>query len=230
MFQDKSVTAVVHPLLCTDENLLPTGLVIPPMGKIGKLHHNQQELLFSINGMALVCRAINIQPFLSCTRTLSKWCRGYAPFDEWVLFLASIQGLTAHLPKPLSYYRRHPTAVTGDPNKTFTPAFQFQLARRVGADEYGYLAEVATSRKLAAQHLISHVPPTSYDEISKIPDFYYKLAQLYLTRAALYLADAKSDKFRRLVKLLSVGGYKSRHSGGLGLRALLKDVYVATAR
>ncbi|MGC2660852.1 MAG: glycosyltransferase [Bryobacteraceae bacterium] len=225
--KDSSVNVVVHPLLCTNEDLSPTKTVIPSMKRFGKLRHSEQELLFTINGMTIMFRAAPVRPFLQRTRTLSRWTRGFAPFDEWVLFLASIQGAAVHLREPLSYYRRHSSAATGDPTKTFAPAFQFKLALGAGAEEYAYLAEVARSRQTMAEQLLTEVMPKSLKAMAAIPAFYSDVETVYLQRAALYREPSMGRRLKKWAGLCTRRGYKSRYAGGLGSKALVKDLYRA---
>jgi glycosyltransferase involved in cell wall biosynthesis len=224
---DPSLMAVIHPLLCTEADLTPTDLIIPHLRKTGKLHHQEQELLFTINGMAIAFRAAYVQPFVARQRTLSRWTRGFAPFDEWILFLASIQGLTLHHPKPLSLYRRHSQAVTGDPVVSFNAKFQFGLAMNANSDAYAYLSEVAASRAETSRRFLEEMPSLARQFCAELPAFYDRIERIYIHRAAMYDECRKLRRLAYCTQILKEGGYRSRYAGGLGWKALVKDLYKA---
>jgi glycosyltransferase involved in cell wall biosynthesis len=223
-FADKTVTAVIHPLQVTDEYLVPSELIIPPIPHYGKVSPLAQELWFSVGGLALTFRSLAVQPFIGRARTLSKWGRGPAPFDEWVYLLASMQGNVFILRDPLVLYRRHQTAATGDPHVAFSGRFQRRLGWAAGSEQYIHLSEVAASRAQLADVIEQETHLHSKSLVHAVGRYYRSVANFYKKRALLYEKGAGlARRVRYWCDLLLRGGYRSRLRGALGVKSMVKD-------
>jgi hypothetical protein len=215
---------VLHPVQVTDSSLRPTNLVIPAIRKSRRVHHDRQELWFSVGGLAMAFRASAVRPFIRTDRSLSKWGRGPAPFDEWVSLLASLSGVTVMLTEPLVLYRRHESAVTGDPRVTFSPSYQRRLGWKAGSAEYSHMADVADSRSQLAKFISGQMIGDAKQLTARMEHFYGRVARTYRRRAALYGSSSRLARLATCTRMFVTAGYMPRTMGGLGLKSLAKDL------
>ena len=228
-FRDSSVSAVIHRVQVVDERLNPTPLTLPPATIRGKLTLQTLDPWFAPGGMYLAFRRAGVASWLNEPPSLSKWCRGPAPFDEWIFFLATLDGSVVVLDEVLGVWRRHSASETGNPEATatvYSAAFQRQLALTVGSTQYAYQAEVAGSRADFAARSGSAVSGSSRQTLERAANFYHRVAATFRRRSHLH--DPASRRLRRFLTLGSMfwsHDYRGPSRGGLSLKSLLKDVY-----
>jgi hypothetical protein len=227
------VGLVIAPAMCTDDQLRPSGTILPTgTHPRGAAPHQALGLWFRPPGLTLTFRAAPVLRFLKLPRVLSYWGQGPAPFDEWTAFLASIQSDTVVLPRYQILYRRHAGVTTGDPRVTSGVQFALHQARRenhkeIAARTYQHMAAVAQARAALIAKLATEAEPSAQRRMQALPDFYSRVAATQLARAELYLTPSRLRRVTRWSKLLSRGGYRGRSRGGLGLRSFLKDGWMA---
>ncbi len=228
MSKDADVTLTAHPSMCTDEHLTPSGVVVCK-SRPGVFCHDDQELWFNTTGMAIAFRASCVKPWLELPRTLSKWGEGPAPFDEWIYFLASIQGKTALLSNYQLLYRRHAGTTTGDPRKT--SRLGYRIALLTGATDKGYdhLARVAASRSEMSLQMFTDTETSCRSHLARAAQYYGRIEQIYRKRAQLYGEAKATQRVRCLRSLIGLNAYRP-HGKGLGRKALLKDCVIALLR
>jgi len=228
-FRDAAVVAVGHRVQVVDERLRPTSLILPPASVRGKFTGKNLDPWFAPGGMHLLFRRAPIAPWLLHEPPLSKWGRGPAPFDEWIFFLAGLVGKRVMMPDVLAVWRRHSSSFTGSvksTTETWSPAFRWRLATSVGADSYGYTAEVATSRAELAERVARDLKGASSAKDGAT--FYRRVSQTWGRRARLHAnGSSYAERLLILTDMMRKLDYRRRDSGGLGAKSLLKDSYTA---
>jgi len=228
-FSDPSVMAVCHRVQVVDERLQPTSLVLPQEPIYGKFEVDNLDPWFAPGGMHMMFRRTPIAQWLLDPPPLSKWCDAPAPFDEWIFFLAGLAGQRVLMPDVLGVWRRHSTSTTGSPEatkRTWSRAFQWQLAASTGSAEYAYAARVAESRRNVARRVASDA--MGAPGASNGATWYERISQTLRRRSELH--EAGSSRTKRLLILgdmLRQLDYRPRNSGGLGAKSLLKDSFAA---
>ncbi len=221
-FADAAVVAVTHRVQVVDERLKPTGLVMPPADLGGRYTVFTIDPWFSPNGMQHLFRRAQIAPWLAQPAPLSAYGFGTAPFDEWIFFLGTLSGTTILLEQTLGLWRRHDAALTRDVasiQREESAAHNLQLALHSGGESYAFRAEVTDAR---ADFAARAVPPP----VPGAAEFYHRMSQMFRRRVRLH--DPKTSRGTRLRTFLTMAAhrdYRSRHRGGLGLKASLKDAF-----
>jgi glycosyltransferase involved in cell wall biosynthesis len=229
---DPEITLVVHPVMCTDAELRPTGYLSPVTRRFGVFSHDQLEVWYGIGGMAQMFRAAPLRRFLRRERVLSQWHPGPAPYDEWVGFLASIHGKTAVLRQYQVLHRRHGANCSLLPLDALKPGFIWKVARNANyrqraAEIYEHLAAVSAARARLIQALSAEAEPAARPWMEPLPDFYRQLEKTYGLRANLYRNRSRVAGVKKWKSLVAAHAYRSRFRGGFGRRALAKDLLIA---
>lgn len=162
--------------------------------------------------------------------------------DHWVFLMASVLGQVAFVPDALSFYRRH-TANTTSEMELGARRF-WRDAVRAGSQTYAWLEQMAVQRAAYLDQLAvtttsdtpqrdAHACDSSEwsERFSRGAEFYRRLSQTLALRAALHQSGASRwQRASCLARLLSRGDYYNRDHGGLGARALAKDVVSIVAK
>lgn len=216
------VTCVVHRGEIVDTNLRPTGRSVPEIRRDRVLAPFCSDPWLDVPGFALACPRRLLDLADPARRPRSRYSDGPMHHDEWVYFLASACGHTAFVSDALVLYRQHAANTAGEP--PFELKVKIARSRAVGAGEYRWRASLASEY---ADHLdaLAAGEPALAERLQRGSRIYRSLAGRLVQRAALHERSASTlSRARRLVRLAAGGGYGPRRRGGLGPRALAKDV------
>lgn len=227
-FDDETVMAVSHRMEVVDERLQSLSLTLPQDPLNGKFTVADLDPWYTPGGMHMLFRREPIASWLLQEAPLSKWFPAPAPFDEWIFFLAGLAGKRVLTTDILGVWRRHSKATTGTTEatkKTWSRAFQWNLAKTVGAEAYAYAAEVAESRAAVAERIAGEGAQRapSAEEGAKL---YRRMSRTLRRRSRLH--EEQSSRRQRLLlisDMLRQLDYRQRDSGGLGAKSFLKDSF-----
>ena len=222
---DPSVRAVVHATELVDEELRPLAKHFPAIEatEVRTLRTAYRWLV--VPGHALVFDRALLESYEWHARppslNLDPLPRAMY-HDEWVYFLASSTGPVAYVAQPLGLYRQHQDNAIGGLGAR--PSLReraqqllyedvFQLALRTTA--FGRYAEYLEARASLAHagRAAGQVAVESWRDVER----------LHLERGVIY-DGSFARRARSLLGLLRDRGYRRTRNGGLGRRALLKDV------
>ena len=143
--------------------------------------------------------------------------------ERWLFFAAEVTGSIALVPDALVLYRQHNSNVVGFRRRR---DLGDSLVLRVGYAQYWGQAEDAEERaRLLAEAAVRE--PELLPRLVRAHRFYKARAGHLHRRASLYGdASSKTGTARRLWSLILGGAYVPSSRGGLGLRALAKDLVV----
>lgn len=229
VFEDESVATVTHRVRVVNEHLHRTPLVEPAASVCGRRTLFNLDPWFSPNGMQILFRRSKVAPWLARTPPLSAYGFGTAPFDEWIFCLGTLTGTAVILKDILGVWRRHASAMTRDVQSITeenTAAHGLRLALHSGAEAYAFRADVTDSRADLAARMV--VPPEGAGAklVPGAREFYLRMSRMFRRRVRLH--DPGQGRFERLVTLglmVMHNDYRTRSRGGLGSKAVLKDVF-----
>ena len=229
VFKDESVVTVTHRVRVVDEHLHPTPLVEPASAVCGWRTLFNIDPWFSPNGMQMLFRREQIVPWLGNTPPLSAYGFGTAPFDEWIFYLGTLTGTAVLLEDILGVWRRHAWAMTRDVQSITeenTAAHGLRLALHSGGEAYAFRAEVTDSRADFAARIVASPNGTPAKTVAGAREFYLGMSRMFRRRVRLH--DLERSRFERLLTLgqmIMHNDYRTRGLGGLGGKAVLKDVF-----
>ena len=230
VFKDESVVTVTHRVQVVDEHLHPTPLVEPALALCGQRTLFNLDPWFSPNGMQMLFRRLQVAPWLARTPPLAAYGFGTAPFDEWIFYLGTLTGTAVLLEEILGVWRRHGSAMTRDVQRIMeenTTAHGLRLALHFGGEAYAFRAEVTDSRAdFAAQIAMPSSQGAKAETVAGAKEFYRGMSRMFRRRVQLH--DPKRSRLRRLLTLGQMAvhnDYRSRSRGGLGRKAVLKDLF-----
>lgn len=222
-FQRPDVQLAFHRANIIDDQGRPTGRTFPDIANDRIAEPLELDPWFASHGFLLVTRSSIIQAARDLTRPPSRDLDGHPlDFDEWIFFVGSAVGQTALTRKILAGFRLHPGNFHGPPVGGLVSGV---LDRLTGGHER-YWAVADMFRAWAA----------FWDEPATVAAFGSAVSQ----RAAVHYArlarsseagavatDPDKSWFRGLrsvAALAARGGYRARVRGGLGARALPRDI------
>ncbi|MGH8779530.1 glycosyltransferase family 2 protein [Paraburkholderia sp.] len=145
--------------------------------------------------------------------------------DTWAWFVATSLGKIAAIDDPLVLYRQH-----GDNSCGVSPdrdlGDKVKMARSAGETHYHRMATSALARADKLRNVSSGAPSSIRQRAAVAADYYRRLGEWLQRRAGLYNAAAtRIGRADTVLRLFAGGAYGPIDSGGLGRRALLKDVH-----
>ena len=228
-FADESVVTVTHRVRVVDEFLQSTPLIEPTASLCGRHTLFNIDPWFSPNGMQMLFRRARIMPWLGVNPPLSAYGFGTTPFDEWIFYLGTLTGVAVLLENILGVWRRHGSAMTRNVQsitEESTAAHRLRLALHSAGEAYEFRAEVIDSRANHSTRCASSADGAAATVVSGAADFYREMSRMFRRRVQLH--DPKQDRMNRLRifgTMIKKNDYRSRHRGGLGAKAILKDVF-----
>ena len=228
-FRDEGVTIVAHRVRVVDEHLNPTPVVEPALPFCGRHTLHDIDPWFSPNGMQMLLRRASIVPWLQRNPPLSAYGFGTAPFDEWIFWLGTLKGTIVVLEEVLGVWRRHRSAATRDLQSIAeenTAAHHLRLALHSAGAAYAFRAEITDSRAEFCERLLSSPDGVETEGVAGAAEFYREMSCMF--RRRIWLHDPARGFLERLLAFRSLAAhrdYRSRSRGGLGAKAVLKDVF-----
>ena len=150
--------------------------------------------------------------------------------DAWAWFVATSLGKIVGIEDELVQYRQHDANCCGVPPDRDIGE-KIKIAKSAGQAHYRRIAISALARADKMRHVLRAAPSTIQRRAAAAADYYRSLGQRLEHRASLY--GAATSRIRRAATftgLLASGAYRPVAHGGLGLRALLKDVHATVFR
>jgi glycosyltransferase involved in cell wall biosynthesis len=147
--------------------------------------------------------------------------------DLFAWFMATSLGKVVGLPDRLVLYRQHDANTAGAP-PALSIGDKLRWALRAGRTLYLNTAAMARDRAT----LLAQITDARYVEAARrAQEYYVKLQRAYELRATLYDPDSsRGERSRTLLRLLARASYRPVVRGGLGRRALVKDLYVTLTK
>ncbi len=224
-FDDPSVTLVTHTVAVVDTTLNPK----PDRddrhwslrGTYAPLTTDPWYILF---GMSAMVRAdlfrMTSLAFRPADHTRNDILLSH---DLFAWFMATSLGTIVALPDRLVLYRQHDANTAGAP-PTLSIGDKLRWALRAGRVVYANMAAMARDRA----KVLEQVTDARYTEAARrAQEYYEKLQRAYELRAMLYdPALSRGERSRTLLRLVARASYRPVVQGGLGRRALVKDLYV----
>lgn len=145
--------------------------------------------------------------------------------DQWFFFLASALGSIGYMAEPLVLYRQHGKNTCGwHSNRANGLWHRFRKASYTDVETFTARAQAAEKRAFILDALTATADKRLRPSASRIADVYRALAVCYRLRQELYETRNISAKLVRLAALLKEGRYRSRAAGGVGYKALIRDI------
>ena len=145
--------------------------------------------------------------------------------DTWAWFVATSLGKIFAITDELALYRQHENnscGVSADRDMGET----VKRSRAAGAAHYRRMAMAASGRAEKLRQVSPHAPVQIQRRAVTAAKYYRKLGERLRRRANLYsAATATLKRVNTVFRLLASGAYQPIDKGGLGHRALLKDVH-----
>jgi glycosyltransferase involved in cell wall biosynthesis len=142
--------------------------------------------------------------------------------DEWAFMLANAAGSILWLPARLVEYRVH--GLNHTPAAREPSIWARSVGDRSADDPNRQRARAASERARHLQGLAEHRDGRDQERASRSAEAYRRAAGRYLDRAAVYDARSRGDRARTVARLVRRGTYRSGARGGLGPRALVRDL------
>ena len=228
-FDDPDVLLASHAAHVVDERLRPVGITVQDVRRTQTVGRLGNDPFFTPLGFSLMCRA-------SLPRRISWQTRPRSPngglgepqdFDEWVGFLANVFGKTVLLSERLTLYRQHAASYSGIPVSSKL-AVSVRVSARTGLAAYQSRAELAREYAAYLRERAGSADLPDRDPMLQAAGAYDAVALRWDRRAALYATrPVPLAGVPQLLELVAKRDYRRRRGGGLGLRALQKDAFVA---
>jgi len=231
-FVDPDVMLVVHSVQVVDGALNPradnTGSHWSYHGTYAPLTTNPWYVLF---GMSTVVRRAIYDHIDWRERPEHPIDPGFPmSHDTWAWFVATSLGKVVALDDQLVMYRQHDDQSCGvAPDRDV--AQKVKMAKAAGETHYRRMARAASGRADKMRHVARAAPLPIRERAAAAAVYYRKLGDRLQRRADLY--GAATSTLRRagtVIRLLMSGAYRPLDHGGLGHRALLKDVHATVFR
>jgi hypothetical protein len=144
--------------------------------------------------------------------------------DEWIYFLGQVFGTVVVLPDRLVLHREHEGNAAGVPVSA-----GLQLARtslKVGTEAYEALADTAREyARFIADGADVLADPQLARQAKRAAAEYQRVQLLWAARARVHESRrSRRQRFAELRSIVRHRGYRPRTEGGLGPKALLKDL------
>jgi glycosyltransferase involved in cell wall biosynthesis len=150
--------------------------------------------------------------------------------DTWAWFVATSLGKIIAIDDQLVLYRQHGENACGVAPDRDTAA-KVKMAKVAGETHYRRMAAAAFGRADKMRHVSRDAPLAVRERAALAAGYYRKLGERLQRRADLYgAATSTVRRAKTLVRLLASGAYRPLDHGGLGHRALLKDVHATVFR
>jgi glycosyltransferase involved in cell wall biosynthesis len=145
--------------------------------------------------------------------------------DTWAWFVATSLGKIVGIDERLVLYRQHSAnSVGAEPDRDFGE--KVKMAKVAGKTHYRRMASAAAGRADKMREVSRDAPILVRERAAVAADYYRKLSERLQRRADLYGASTSTlRRAKTVIRLLSSGAYRPLDRGGLGPRALLKDVH-----
>ena len=229
-FADETVMTVTHRVQLVDEHLHPSDMISPPASLRGRHTLFDLDPWFSPNGMQMLFRRAPITPWLRGTppRTLFAWFVTET-FDEWIFHVGTLLGAAVILEDVLGVWRRHGSTVTNNLQElaqSDSAGENLNRALHSGGEAYEFRAKLADSRAEFAARPVPMPDGTTAAAIPGAAEYFRRMSLMYRRRVRLHdPASARLDRLRTFGNMLAWNDYRSHRRGGLGAKAVLKDVF-----
>ena len=230
VFDDPAVMTVTHRVRVVNEDLSPTPMVRPPVSLRGSYTLFNLDPWFSANGMQFLFRRESVVPWLAGTPPLSLhawWVT--ETFDECIFHVGTLLGTAVILDEGLGVWRRHGSTVTNNAAalaQTEAGAQNLHYALHSAGEAYEFRARLADSRAEFAARAVTRPDGTNATAPAEAIEYFRRLARTYRRRVRLH--DPKTGllgRLRTFAGMAARNDYRSHARGGLGAKAVLKDVF-----
>jgi glycosyltransferase involved in cell wall biosynthesis len=220
-------SAIVHSYAVVDQTLVSLGFDGPKFARPGRVAPADCPLFAAHNGSALCFdrRLLALAPTLD--RPEDVHAQAPMSHDKWILFLAAAANGIHVLPERLMLYRQHGGNLAGAGTGDIA-----SRVHRIETADYGHylrLSRLADERAVVIEQ-IGRTPDMGPAERGPATDrgrSYRTASQALRRRAGLY-APGRTMRWRsgHLARLAADRCYSATRHGGLGIRALTKDLVV----
>lgn len=223
-FRDPAVMLWVHEARVVDEQLRPLPDKRFHTGFAKRTAH--ADPLHPLHGSHSVFRSELLRYLPPEHRPASVYGRHPAEHDEWIKFAAVALGQVARDRDSLMLYRRHDAALT-----TTAPVLPRADVLR-GLDEKRHEYAICAARERSAYlrgRLDAPECAGVHGQLLAAAERYERLAPALARRVRTRQARTRLGRTRSLAEAIGRGDYRRMRDGGLGLWALVQDLYCAVS-
>jgi glycosyltransferase involved in cell wall biosynthesis len=223
-FIDPSVLLWVHEARVVDEQLRPLPDKRFHTGLAKRTAH--VDPLHPLHGSHSVFRSELLRYLPPEDRPSSVYGPHPAEHDEWIKFAAVALGRVAWNRDSLMLYRRHDAALT-----TTAPVLpRAQVLRGLDEERHGYAIRAARERSAYLRRRVDAPECAGVrGALLAAAERYERLVPALTRRVRTRQAKTRLGRARSLAEAIGRGDYRRMRDGGLGLWALVQDLYRAVS-
>ena len=228
---DPDLVMVCHVATVVDQDLIPTGRLLPDIAQTHVANENTQPGFWCMGGCVMAVRSDLVRDIDFRQRPPDDWPGAHAdvgpltqmPHDKWMSLLSNALGRSLFLAENLACYRRHGSTVTGPKVKVSGPA-RLLAARSTGSGYYQFRGETALTTATALNLLADNLDDRRAAKLRESAKRFKALSESLVDRAQLYQQGRMTGRLRILSQLVRRGAYFGDKVASLGLAALCKDI------
>ena len=222
-----AVQLVIHTSDAVTDGLVRTGETFPVIRRTRQAACAVADWTFPAPGALMVFRRSLLGRIPAAERPRALWSPDSRCFhDQWVHILAAAVGDVTYLSEPLVLYRQHEDNLVGVQAQRLRQ--RVEKSRGVGSAAYDAAAvHLADCAAIARRLVVTEADPDARRRAASAGAAYERVSRSFVMRSALHAEDAKpGSRVAMLGRMLGRRAYAGRCSGGLGVRALVKDAAV----
>ncbi len=230
-FANQEILLVTHQYELIDEQDTPLGIVFPKLKKVRIYRNLTADPFFTFYGMTLVFRrSLMPENLLSLARPLDHSMPNTpVSHDQFIPFLASVLGKIVFINEPLVRYRVHSRNTCGPQPVHSIISRMLNITKNVEerSNYFRNTSFVLNSCAESLKNYMSLFPECYLSRINMAIIIYKKMANNYKTRSLIYnLSSSNIKRTIVFVTLIAKRGYRPKQKGGLGGRAMIRDMIV----
>lgn len=217
---------VAHSGALADERLNPSGRLVPHARRRRVVTPERCDPWWDWWGFAMVFQRRLLDVADPGQRVESQFLPGRAPLDhdDWVSFLGCALAPVAFVPDALVLHRRHPDATTETPADISKVEASRERGEEWHHSHYADLERMARERTGFWRETASRLSGVERERALHAAARYGRFADAYRRRQQIY-AGRRTTRAGAVAGMAVKGAYRRRIRGGVGLGALVKDLF-----
>jgi len=228
--REPSIALVSHSSIITDENLHPTGFVVPR--RISGFRKTEPHFPLSYWGfghqMVFCARLVPLIRYFSGL-DVKALVGYYKNLDRLIPLCAGLQGGIAFISKPLTYFRRHSNSVSPAGKGLTHPQSVKPFWKKKEEGLKILYSSLLTHQQIFEQEKNGLVVFIQEDVFCAYKRYIDILRLRLLSRLEIYTSRRPSDRMRSILNAYASGAYRNESDGGFGSKELVADAYGVAA-